>query len=109
MTTAITRTFGIFAAVFAIAYTIAFEYHWELFSYHPREGVFGWLQQPSIKGGPVMHWYGCLGTAFLAGAAASLASLPFVQKKPLPHWIGWAIPLLCMLAWLWLLRGFFNR
>ena len=43
----ITRTFGIFAAVFALFYTLAFEFHWELFSYHPREGRFGWLQQAS--------------------------------------------------------------
>jgi len=48
----VTRTFGIFAAVFAVVYTLAFEFHWELFSYHPREGRFGWFQQASIAGGP---------------------------------------------------------
>ncbi len=105
----LTRTFGLFAAVFAIVYSLAFEYHWELFSYHPREGAFGWGQQPSLKGGPVMHWYGCLATAFLAGAAASLAGLPFTRKLALPHWLGWVVPLLAMLAWVWLLRVFFMR
>ncbi len=50
----ITRVFGIFAAVFGIAYTAAFEMHWELFSYHPKLGTFGWGRQAAING-PVMH------------------------------------------------------
>ncbi len=104
-----TRVFGLFAAVFAIAYTIAFEWHWELFSYHPREGAFGWGQQPSKAGGPVMHWYGAIGTAFVAATLASLAALPFAKRFALPVWLGWAVPLACMFAWLWMLRIFFTR
>jgi hypothetical protein len=105
----ITKVFGLFAAVFAIAYTIAFEWHWELFSYHPREGVFGWGRQPSIKGGPVMHWYGSIATGALAAVVVSLAALPFLKNRTLPLWLGWAVPLACIVAWGWLLRGFFFR
>jgi hypothetical protein len=104
----VTKVFGIFAAVFAVVYTIAFEWHWELFSYHPRLGVFGWGQQASREG-PVMHWYGCLATAFLVAAAISLAALPFLRKRSVPLWIGWAVPLLCLAVWLWFLRAFFLR
>ncbi len=104
----ITRVFGIFAAVFAIAYTAAFEFHWELFSYHPKLGTFGWGRQPVING-PVMHWYGSMGTGLIVALAASGISLPFAQKKPLPHWIGWGVPLACILAWFWFLRNFFLR
>jgi hypothetical protein len=104
----ITKVFGIFAAVFAVAYTIAFEWHWELFSYHPRLGVFGWGQQAS-RDGPVMHWYGCLATAFVTAAVISLAVLPLVRKRSVPMWIGWGVPLLCIVAWFWFLRAFFIR
>lgn len=104
----VTRAFGLFAAVFAVAYTIAFEWHWELFSYHPRSGTFGWGQQAS-KGGPVMHWYGAIATGFLAALAASLIALPFVRHRQLPYWLGWAVPLGCIVVWGWLLRGFFIR
>ena len=104
----ITKVFGIFAAVFAIAYTFAFEFHWELFSYHPKLGEFGWLRQPS-RNGPVMHWYGSMGTGLVAGLVASAIALPFVQKRSVPHWVGWAVPLICIVVWMWLLRSFFTR
>lgn len=105
----ITRTFGLFAAVFAIVYTLAFEFHLELFSYHPKEGKFGWLQQASIAGGPVMHWYGAIATGAVAGLVACLAALPFTKTRALPHWLGWAVPMICVLVWIWLLRVFFLR
>jgi len=105
----VTRTFGIFAAVLAIAYTLAFEFHLELFSYHPREMRFGWFQQPSIAGGPVMHWYGAIATGALAGLIASAVALPFTKNWKPPHWIGWAVPLVMIIAWIWLLRTFFLR
>ncbi len=104
-----TRTFGLFAAAFAIIYSLAFELHWELFSWHPREGVFGWGQQPSIKGGPVMHWYGSLATGFLGAGAISLAAMPFLRERKLPDWIGWGVPLATILVWAWMLRVFFLR
>jgi len=103
-----TKVFGLFAAVFAIAYTIAFEWHWELFSYHPRTGEFGWGQQAS-KGGPVMHWYGAIATGFVAALVASLAALPFTKTRNLPPWLGWGVPLACIILWGWLLRAFFLR
>jgi hypothetical protein len=104
----ITRVYGIFAAVFAIVYSIAFEWHWELFSYHPRLGEFGWGRQP-IKQGPVMHWYGAMATGLIAALLASAAALPFVQKRQPPLWLGWLVPLVCMVVWMWLLRSFFTR
>lgn len=104
----VTRVFGLFAAVFAIAYTIAFEWHWELFSYHPRTGDFGWGQQVS-RGGPVMHWYGSLATGALAACVACAIALPFTRSRKLPLWLGWAVPLACIILWGWLLRGFFQR
>lgn len=104
----ITRVFGVFAAVFAIAYTIAFEWHWELFSYHPRLGEFGWGRQPTRQG-PVMHWYGSMATGLVIAIAASAIALPFVQKKAPPLWLGWAVPLVCIVTWMWLVRSFFVR
>lgn len=106
--TDITRVFGIFAAVFAIAYTVAFEFHFELFSYHPRLGEFGWGRQPS-RLGPVMHWYGSMATGLVAALAVSIAALPLVQRRAAPLWLGWAVPLVCIISWIWLLRSFFTR
>ena len=104
----ITKVFGIFAAVFAIAYTIAFEWHYELFSYHPKLGEFGWLRQPS-RDGPVMHWYGSMGTGLVAALAASAIALPFVQKNTVPLWVGWAVPLACIFSWIYFLKTFWFR
>ncbi len=50
-----------------------------------------------------------MGTGLVAALAASAVALPFVQKKPLPHSIGWGVPLACSLAWFWFLRTFFLR
>ena len=102
------RMSGLFAAAFAIAYTVAFEGHYELFSYHPKLGAFGWGQE-AMRDGPVMHWYGAIATGFVAALAASAAALPFVKTRSLPLWLGWAVPLGCIIVWGWLLRGFFLR
>lgn len=104
----VSRVFGIFAAVFAVVYTLAFEFHLELFSYHPRLGEFGWGQQPA-RSGPVMHWYGAMATGLVVALAACAILLPFVQKRTPPHWIGWGVPLACIIIWIWILRSFFLR
>ncbi len=104
----ITRVYGLFAAVFAIVYTIAFEFHYELFSYHPRLGQWGWGQQP-VKQGPVMHWYGAMATGFVAASIVSAIALPFARNRPLPQWLGWAVPFACIVTWMWMLRSFFTR
>jgi hypothetical protein len=102
------RLSGLFAAVFAIAYTIAFEGHYELFSYHPKLRAFGWGQD-AVRDGPVMHWYGAIATGALAGLAALACAWPLRHRMLPPLWIGWAVPLGCVAAWGWLLRGFFLR
>ena len=56
-----------------------------------------------------MHWYGAIATGFVVASLASLAALPFTRTRALPLWLGWAVPLACIVAWGWLLRGFFLR
>jgi hypothetical protein len=98
----------IFAAAFALIYLASVENNWALFTYHARTGQWGWLVQKGIQG-PGMYWYGWLGTAFLGASAISLLSLPLVRRVNVPTWIGWAIPLATMFAFLYFLRGFFLR
>jgi hypothetical protein len=56
-----------------------------------------------------MHWYGWLGTSFLAASAISLLALPLTRRWQPPVWIGWAVPLAVMVVFVYLLRSFFLR
>ena len=108
------KTFPIFAAAFALIYVFSVEQNWALFTYHPKAGEWGWLVQSGRPGSgarpdPAMHWYGWLATSFLGACAISLAALPLVKRVSVPAWIGWAIPLAVMVAFVYLLRSFFIR
>lgn len=102
------RFVTIFAIVFAIAYTASEQFNLPLFTYHPRTGQLGWLFQAAADG-PAMYWYGWLGTAALAALAAGMGSMALPQSVSVPVWAGWAIPLACMVAFLYFLRMFFFR
>ena len=102
------RVFPIFAAAFAVIYVLSVEYNWALVTYHPRIGEWEWLAKPA-KSGPAMHWFGWLGTSFLAASAISLLALPLTRRWPPPVWIGWAVPLAVMAVFVYLLRSFFLR
>ena len=104
----ITRVFPIFAAAFAVIYVIRVEANWALVTYHPRINEWEWLTKPS-KSGPAMYWFGWIGTSILAASGISLAALPLTRRWHPPVWIGWAVPLAVMFAFLYLLRSFFLR
>ncbi len=102
------RAVTLFSVLFAIFYTIAVEMNWALVTYHPRLGEFGlWTQ--AARQGPAMHWYGWLLSAGLAAGLATAVATPFLRRIAIPVWTGWAIPLACMVAFLWFLRIFFIR
>jgi hypothetical protein len=98
----------VFAAAFALIYVFAVEMNWALVTYHPKIGEWDWLTRTS-RNGPAMHWFGWLGTSLLGASAVSLLALPVVRRWPAPVWIGWAIPLAVMLAFVYILRNFFLR
>ena len=100
------RAATFFSAAFTIFYAISVELNLALLTYHPRLGEFGLWTQPS-RDGPAMHWYGWLATAALAAGLATLLALPVLKRVALPVWVGWAIPLGGMLAFVWFLRIFF--
>jgi hypothetical protein len=104
----ISRVFPIFAAAFAVIYVISVEANWALVTYHPRINEWEFLTKPA-KSGPAMHWFGWLGTSFLAASAISLLALPLTRRWQPPVWIGWAVPLAVMLAFVYFLRSFFLR
>ncbi|MDB5594180.1 MAG: hypothetical protein JWM36_1141, partial [Hyphomicrobiales bacterium] len=47
--------------------------------------------------------------ALVGAVLVSLVSLPFTKSRMLPAWIGWAVPLAVMIAFVYLLRAFFFR
>ena len=103
-----TRVFPIFAAAFAIVYLLSVEANWALVTYHPRIGEWEWLTKPS-KSGPVMYWYGWIGTSLLAASVISVLVLPLARRWQPPAWIGWAVPLAIMALFVYFLRSFFLR
>lgn len=105
-----TRVFAIFAAAFAVIYVVAEQFNWPLMTYHPRTGDWGWLKQaPRADNSPAMYWFGWISTAFLGATAVSLAALPFTRSRQPPVWIGWIVPLIVMIVFVYLFRNFFIR
>ena len=100
---AITFTVG-----YAVIYAICTEFNFPLLTYHPVTGEVDFLSKPP-RSGPAMYWYGWLATSFLAASAISLLALPLTRRWPPPVWIGWAVPLAVMCAFVYLLRSFFLR
>jgi len=103
--------FGIvFAVVFAIVYVIAVEKNIAMFTYHPAIGEFDLGTKPS-RDGPAMYWYGWLATsgivAFVAAFAAAL--LPQGLTKRLWPGLTWLVSVIVMVAFCYLLRGYFLR
>lgn len=100
----------VFGIVFAVAYVIAVEMNYALFTYHPAINTFGAGVQEG-KDGPAMYWYGWLATsgiaAFVAGALASF--LPESLTRWLkPGWT-WVVAVVVMAAFVWILRNYFLR
>jgi hypothetical protein len=98
----------VFSVVFAVSYLMAVERNYALFTYHPALGEFGWGVQP-VKDGPAMYWYGWLATCgIVATVSGMIASLfPHRIMERLTPAVGWAIPLGVLVAFAWLLRGYF--
>ena len=106
----IARVLPVFAAAFAVAYLVVEQNNWPLFTYHPRTGDWGWLHQAArAPNSPAMHWFGWLTSSFLVASAASALALPVTRRWQPPVWIGWAVPLAVMVAFVYLFRGFFLR
>jgi hypothetical protein len=99
-----------FAAVFSVVYVFAVENNWALFSYAPATGTFAPLATPAAAG-PTMYWYGWIATAaIIAGATAALASLlpESLARRIWPGW-SWAVPIAVLIAFGYLLSGYFLR
>ena len=96
----------IFSAAFALVYLLAVELNLAAITYHPKTGDWGLWTQPGDNG-PAMHWYGWLITALAGAIVISAIALPLVRDREPPAWIGWAIPLGVMIAFLYFLRSFF--
>jgi hypothetical protein len=104
-------TFAIlFPVLYAVAYVIAVENNYALFTYHPALGEFGFLVERP-KDGPAMYWYGWMATAgIVAFVAAAIAS--FIPERAAQRlWPGfsWAVPIAVMVVFSYLLSGFFMR
>ena len=102
------KVFPIFAAAFAVIYVLAVQMNWALFTYHPKLGEWDWLVQPA-RTGPPMYWYGWLATSALGAAAVSLVSWPLLRRWPAQLWLGWTVPLVIILIFVYLFRDFFLR
>jgi hypothetical protein len=104
-------TFAIvFAAVYSVMYALAVFYNWALFTYGPATGEFGSLVTPA-SAGPTMYWYGWMATAALSGAvvAALAALLPDTATRWIPAALSWVVPIIVIVVFGFLLRGYFLR
>jgi hypothetical protein len=99
-----------FGVVFAIAYVIAVDGNYALFTYHPAIGEFGAGVQKG-RDGPAMYWYGWMATSgIVASAAAALAAvLPESATRRLWPGLTWLVALVAMAVLAWDLRQFFLK
>lgn len=102
----IARVTPIFSAAFALVYVVAVEFNLAAITYHPKTGSWGLGTQPAANG-PTMHWYGWLITATVGAVIVSALALPVTRDREPPVWIGWAVPLAVMVAFVYFLRIFF--
>ena len=97
------RTFGVFAVVFAIAYPIVYvtatELNWAAFTYHSALGQLSLGPAKPING-PAMYWYGWITTSAVAAAViATIATyLPDRLARKLPAASAWVVPLAAMVT-----------
>jgi hypothetical protein len=100
----------VFAIAFAVAYVVAVESNVAVFTYHPITGELDWGVKPAREG-PAMYWYGWLATAGLTALVVALAAKLLPERVAKSLWPGWSwlVPLLALLAFVWLLKGFFLR
>ncbi len=111
MTSSHSGTFAIvFAGVYAVAYVIAVEHNYALFTYHPALGEFGALVEPA-RDGPAMYWYGWMATAVITAFIAAAVACFIPERVTQRLWAGWswAVPLAVMVVFSYLLSGFFTR
>jgi hypothetical protein len=105
------RTFSVaFAAAYAIIYALAVFNNWALFTYAPATGQLGALLTPATVG-PTMYWYGWIATAALGGGvlAAICTFLPESITRRMPVCLAWAVPIVVILVFGYLLREYFLR
>jgi hypothetical protein len=105
------RTFAIvFAPAYALIYALAVFNNWALFTYAPATGEFGLLLSPATVG-PTMYWYGWIATAALGGGilAGLCAFLLERVTQRMPACTAWGVPIIVILVFGYLLRGYFLR
>jgi hypothetical protein len=100
----------VFAAAYAILYALAVFYNWALFTYAPATGEWGLLLTPA-RAGPTMYWYGWMATAALGAAVIAIiaALLPEAFVRRIPAALSWAVPMIVIVVFGFLLRGYFMR
>ena len=91
-------------------YALAVFNNWALFTYAPATGEFGPLLTPATAG-PSMYWYGWIATAALGGGALAglCAFLPESVTRRMPACLTWGVPIVVILVFGYLLRGYFLR
>ena len=100
----------VFAAVYAVVYVLAVMKNLALFTYHPALEEFAlWVERP--REGPAMYWYGWLATSVIAALAAGLIACLIPDRLAKRLWSGWSwtVPLVVMVVFGYLLRGYFTR
>jgi hypothetical protein len=101
-----------FSVGFALLYVLSVEYNWALFTYHAASEEFGPLVQKPKDGGPAMYWYGWLATsaigAFLIALVAASIARGGTRLRAGCN-LSWGIPLVVMVAFVYILRRFFLR
>ena len=108
------RSFSVFSIVFAVVYSVTYilavDNNYALFTYHPALVEFGAGTQ-SPKDGPAMYWYGWIATSGIVATTAGIIACYLPKRLTQRLWSGWAwaVPLVVLAVFCYLLRSYFLR
>jgi hypothetical protein len=86
----------VFSLAGSVAYTLAYYFDWSLFQYYLTDNRILFFGQGVGEGPPIL-WYGWLGTAVIAGAAAAVIVPPKLAAR-FPADLLWLLPCVLIFA-----------
>ena len=105
------KVFPVFAAAFAVIYLLAVEQNWALFTLPSETRYSGdWLGAAGQNGAAYVLVVWLADDVDVRRDLGELDSAwPLLRNRPVQFWLGWTVPLLIIVVFVYFFRDFFLR